>query len=134
MNVTPLVDIVLVLLIIFMVIIPAMEEGIEVDLPKVIHVAGDEDSDTDPFVLVLTAGERVYLDDELVPEAALEARLREASMREPNRKLMLRADSTARYGEVRRLFHLAQSAGFPGVSLRANQPEDAAAAAAAQAE
>jgi biopolymer transport protein TolR len=130
MNVTPLVDIVLVLLIIFMVVIPAMEEGIEVELPKVINVGDEADADTNPFVLVLTESGRVYLDDELVSDESIEAKLREASMREPNRKLMLRADAAVRYGDARRLFHVAQSAGFPGVSLRANQPEDAVATAA----
>ncbi len=126
MNVTPLVDVVLVLLIIFMVVVPMMEGGATVDLPGLVHVDEEAKSKVDPFALAITADGRMYFErDELAPDA-LKARLVEANRREPTRRLVLRGDIGTRYGDVRKLFKICQSVGFPGISLRANQIEDAA--------
>jgi biopolymer transport protein ExbD len=127
MNVTPLVDVVLVLLIIFMVVIPAMADGIDVDLPRVMNVGDEDEAAAEPLVLTITEAATTYLEDELVPTDALEDALRAASARDPSRRLMVRADSRLPYSEARSVFRVAQGAGFPGVSLRANRPEVAAA-------
>jgi biopolymer transport protein TolR len=121
MNVTPLVDVVLVLLIIFMVVIPAMEKSAQVDLPSIFNVDPEAKSKTDPFTLSLTTDGTMYLEqDQLTPET-FAARLREANEREPSRRLVLRADRKAPYGDVRKLFAVCQDIGFPGVSLRVNE-------------
>ena len=133
MNVTPLVDVVLVLLIIFMVVIPAMSEVVEVKLPGVTHV--DEkstDEKAKPFILSVSDEGDLYLDEDKVPPAKLELALRAASRREPARKLVLRADVGVPYGKIRPLYRVVQEVGFPGVSLRVNHQRPEAGATAAR--
>ena len=121
MNVTPLVDVVLVLLIIFMVVIPAMEKSAQVELPSIFNVDPEAKSKTDPFTLSLTTdGSMFFEQDALAPEDFV-AKLRASNEREPSRRLVLRADRKAPYGEVRKLFKACQDVGFPGVSLRVNE-------------
>ena len=129
MNVTPLVDVVLVLLIIFMVIVPMMEGGATVELPGLVHVDEEAKSKVDPFTLAITADGSMYFERDKLEPAALKARLREANLREPARRLLLRGDVNTRYARVRSLFKICQGIGFPGISLRANQKELAAAGA-----
>ncbi len=125
MNVTPLVDVVLVLLIIFMVVIPMMEKS-HVVLPSIFNVDPDAKSKTDPFTLSLTSDGGMYFErDRLEPDEFM-AKLRAANQREPQRRLVLRADHAAHYGDVRKLFKLCQEIGFPGISLRVNERKDAA--------
>ena len=128
MNVTPLVDIVLVLLIIFMVVLPNTESGASVELPTMEH-AQEDPEDEEPFMLSIEdSGARFFEAQRLSDERFLEV-LEMAHDREPERKIMLRADRDVRYGRVRRLFAIAQDIGFPGVMLRvnANPDEDVAA-------
>jgi biopolymer transport protein ExbD len=121
MNVTPLVDVVLVLLIIFMVVVPMMEKSAHVDLPSIFNVDSEAKGKTDPFTLSLTSDGAMYFERDRLDEPAFVATLREANRREPNRRLVLRADRTARYANVRKLFKVCQEVGFPGVSLRVNE-------------
>jgi biopolymer transport protein TolR len=120
MNVTPLVDVVLVLLIIFMVVIPAMEQGLNIVVPGIFNVDDKIDEKAKPFMLSLTRDGKVFLEEENVPWPALENRLRQASRREPNRRLVIRGDGNVPYGKVRGLYKSVQEVGFPGVSLRVN--------------
>jgi biopolymer transport protein TolR len=129
MNVTPLVDVVLVLLIIFMVVLPAMEQGQEIRVPAIGHVDEKTEEKVKPFILSLTRAGEVFLDDEPISPVDLERRLREASRREPARKLVLRGDGGAPYGHVRRLYRSVQEVGFPGVSLRVTHRKDEGAVA-----
>jgi biopolymer transport protein ExbD/biopolymer transport protein TolR len=129
LNVTPLVDVVLVLLIIFMVVIPAMEKSAQVDLPSIFNVDPEAKSKTDPFTLSLTTDGSMYFEqDKLEPDAFLST-LRAAQEREPGRRLILRADHKALYGDVRKMFVACQEVGFPGVSLRVNELKGGAQAA-----
>jgi len=121
MNVTPLVDVVLVLLIIFMVIIPMMEKSAKVELPSIFNVDPDAKGKTDPFTLSLTAAGDVFLEQEPLQPSDSARKLREANDREPSRRLVLRADRAARYADVRAMFKVCQEVGFPGVSLRVNE-------------
>jgi biopolymer transport protein TolR len=134
MNVTPLVDVVLVLLIIFMVIIPAMEKSARVDLPGIFNVDEEAKGKTDPFTLSLTEdGGMFFEQDRLEPDQFLE-KLKDANLREPSRRLILRADRNARYADVRALFKACQEVGFPGISLRVNEvKKDGASASVAPA-
>jgi biopolymer transport protein ExbD len=121
MNVTPLVDVVLVLLIIFMVVIPMMEKSAHVELPSVFNVDPEAKGKTDPFTLSVQADGSLFFErDRLEPDALL-AKLRDANEREPHRRLVLRADHAAHYGDVRGLFKQCQEIGFPGISLRVNE-------------
>lgn len=121
MNVTPLVDVVLVLLIIFMVVVPMMERSAHVELPSIVNVDPEPKGKTDPFVLSIDSDGHMYFDRDVVDEDTLLTRLRDANDREPQRRLVLRADRTARYADVRRMFKACQEIGFPGVALRVNQ-------------
>jgi biopolymer transport protein TolR len=121
MNVTPLVDVVLVLLIIFMVVIPAMDKSANVEIPSVFNVDPDAKGKIDPFTLSLTADGAMYFERERLEPDSFTATLAAASRREPSRRLVLRADRAARYGDVRRLFKTCQKLGFPGMSLKVNE-------------
>ena len=91
MNVTPLVDIVLVLLIIFMVVLPNQEKGAAVEVPTIAH--GEEDPDEgEPIILSIDDQGRMYLDAQRLDDETFTAALDQAHAAEPERKLMLRAD------------------------------------------
>ena len=74
MNVTPLVDIVLVLLIIFMVVLPSMEQNAAVELPNIFHVDEEPEGRIDPATVSITADRRLFLEQDELPRAELEAR------------------------------------------------------------
>ena len=121
MNVTPLVDVVLVLLIIFMVVIPMMEKSAHVELPSIFNVDPEPKGKTDPFTLSLTSDGSVFLERDRLEESNVLSRLREANEREPQRRLVLRADRAAHYADVRKMFKVCQEVGFPGIALRVNE-------------
>ena len=120
MNVTPLVDVVLVLLIIFMVVIPMMETSPHITLPDIFHPDEEVKGKTDPFTLSVTLEGDLYFEKERLEPEALEARLREENRKAPTRRLVLRADRGTKYKSVRDLFAVTQTVGFPGVSMRVN--------------
>jgi biopolymer transport protein ExbD/biopolymer transport protein TolR len=124
MNVTPLVDVVLVLLIIFMVVIPAMEKSAQVDLPSIFNVDEEAKGKVDPFTLSLTTDGSLHFEQDKLDEDDFVRVLKEANEREPARRLILRADTKAHYGKVRKLFKICQELGFPGISLRVNELGD----------
>jgi biopolymer transport protein TolR len=121
MNVTPLVDVVLVLLIIFMVVIPAMDQSAAVDLPSLLNVDKEAKSKVDPFTLSLTASGDLYFEQNQLSIERMAEVLREANHKDPSRRLILRADRVAKYGVVRDLFKSCQEVGFPGVALKVNE-------------
>jgi biopolymer transport protein TolR len=123
MNVTPLVDVVLVLLIIFMVVLPRMENEAQLELPHIFNVDEEPRGRTDPITVSVTADHRMYLEQTELERASLEAQLRQLHDVTPTRRVILRGDSALRYQEVRSVFELCQSIGFPGVSLRVGQRE-----------
>ena len=96
-NVTPLVDVVLVLLLVFMVTAPMMSRGIDVSLP----VANQPATDVEDRVSVsVNANERVYVGDQLVTLPMLEDRLRAMMEGRSSKVVYLRADENLRYGRV----------------------------------
>lgn len=123
MNVTPLVDVVLVLLIIFMVVLPAMDEQVRLEIPAVTEAdeARSEITERNSYTLAITASGGYYLDSQPLPTGSVEGQLRAAHRAAPTKKLILRGDRTLSYGTVRRVFATAQNIGFPGVLLRVNR-------------
>ncbi|HEX7410146.1 MAG TPA: biopolymer transporter ExbD [Candidatus Binatia bacterium] len=117
MNVTPLVDIVLVLLIIFMVVAPRMNQDIQVDLPGIFNPDPDIKGTMDPLKVAIPKAGEYYIDDQLYNLDGVAAYLSERHAAEPLRKLVLRADAGLRYGEVRDIMARAQEIGFPGLSF-----------------
>jgi biopolymer transport protein TolR len=96
-NIIPLVDVTLVLLLIFMLTAPLMYRGIDVNLPK---TSGKPTATEERMVLTLTKDQTVYLNDKLVPLAALEQRLATAFKTRQDKTLYLRADQALQYGFV----------------------------------
>ncbi|MBX3245602.1 MAG: biopolymer transporter ExbD [Myxococcales bacterium] len=119
MNVTPLVDIVLVLLIIFMVVLPNTDPGASVELPTIQHGEDDPEGE-EPFVLSIGRDGRLHFEERRLDDERFAQVLDEAHARAPERKIILRADRRTPYGRVRALFKVAQQVGFPGVMLRTN--------------
>jgi biopolymer transport protein TolR len=125
MNVTPLVDVVLVLLIIFMVVIPALQQGVNIELPGILNADDKKEaSGGQPFTLSVSKEGEIFFEEDKVAWKDLEATLRAAAKREPGKRIVLRGDKGAEYGDVRRLYHTAQQVGFPGVSLKVNHRID----------
>jgi biopolymer transport protein ExbD len=116
-NITPLVDVVLVLLIIFMVVAPQMEQDIPITLPGIFNPDPDAEGARAPTMLSLTKDGQLYIESQAYDlESALTA-LGELHANEPLKRLALRADATLRYVDVRDVFFRLQELGFPGVSL-----------------
>lgn len=122
-NVTPLVDIVLVLLIIFMVVTPAIAQGETVQLPEVFKI-DKVAKDVDPIKLVASANGALLLNGKKIERANLEERLTALHAQSPNRQVLLNTDVKLRYVHVRDLLALLQRVGFKGVSLKV-QPKQA---------
>ncbi len=116
-NVTPLVDVVLVLLIIFMVIVPQMEAGASVDVPGIRHPDA-QTSASQPLTVSITAGGSIFLEKMPVDRAQLVDELKRHRAIAPSQRLVLKGDKTVSYGTVRAIFKDCQGLGFPGVSLQ----------------
>ena len=116
-NVTPLVDVVLVLLIIFLVVAPRAEGGAAVDLPAIGFPDEAAKGRLDPIEVTYDAAGRYWLEQEEVAKAEVEARLRGLHDADAARRVVLRGDRTLAWGEVRGLFVLCERIGFAGVSL-----------------
>ncbi len=129
MNVTPLVDVVLVLLIIFMVILPAAVGDMNLELAKMENPDEERKGEPEPYVLSIDADGRLYLDDYAVTREQLDDHLRAANAEDPTKKLVLRGDHRLVYKQVRDVMAVVQDVGFPGVALRATKAalDDAAA-------
>src|SRR5512134_1185470 len=96
-NVTPLVDVMLVLLVIFMVTAPILQQGMSVNLPRV--QAGPLTGADDQLVVTVTAQESVALNDKRMTIPELQDALRAVVRDRPDRQVFLRADAEARYGQ-----------------------------------
>ena len=117
-NVTPLVDVMLVLLIIFMITAPLLVAGVPVDLPE--SRAGALDQDARPVQIALDAQGGIFIDDAAVTEAALPRRLADiAAQPAPpeGRRIYLRADRGLDYGRVMRVMGELNRAGLNRVAL-----------------
>jgi biopolymer transport protein ExbD/biopolymer transport protein TolR len=118
-NVTPLVDVVLVLLIIFMVITPALNDGEHVELPEIFNP--DKKKEMEPIDVTMAVNGVVLVDKERVEPAQLRERLVALHKENEERKLMLKADSALPYKKLRETFAMIQGIGFRGVSLKVVQ-------------
>jgi len=96
-NIIPLVDVILVLLLIFMLTAPLMHRGIDVTLPK---SSAKPTATEERLVLTLTKEQTIYLNDKLVPVAGLEPRLRDAIKARADKTVYLKADQALSYGFV----------------------------------
>jgi biopolymer transport protein TolR len=114
-NVTPLVDVMLVLLIIFMVSAPMMTTGIDVDLPKT-HAAR-MDVEEQKLLLTITKEQKVFLGETEVPYDNLEAALTTNARLQRERELYLQADENVPYGFVAKVMALIRKGGIEKLGL-----------------
>jgi biopolymer transport protein ExbD len=114
-NITPLVDVMLVLLVAFVITIPALTNAIHVNLPRTVQTTPPEQQKA-ITVTVDNVG-KIYFDDVVVAEADLESRLQsiKASSAEPS--LHLRADERVPYGSVAKVMAAIEHSGIPKVSV-----------------
>jgi biopolymer transport protein ExbD/biopolymer transport protein TolR len=117
MNVTPLVDVVLVLLIIFMVVAPRMDQDVQVELPGIFNPDPEVKTQVDPLKLsVAKKGEYFINEEQYDLDGAIDVLSAEHAA-DPYRRLVLRADARLTYGDVRDILARAQQVGFPGMAL-----------------
>ena len=114
-NVTPLVDVMLVLLIVFMVTAPMLTVGVPVDLPKT-HAAKLNDQ-VEPIVISVDASGKSYLQETELEGEALIARLRAITDSNPDARIYVRGDKNLAYGRVMEIMGEVAAAGFSKVSL-----------------
>ena len=114
-NMTPLIDVMLVLLVIFMITAPLMTTSLKLDLPK---TEGARPSDAALFLAVaINEQGQLFVGDEAVSAEQLLQRAREAAQRDPLTEVQLRADSRVPYGRVAELIGLVQDAGLSRVGF-----------------
>jgi biopolymer transport protein ExbD len=119
-NVTPLVDVVLVLLIIFMVVTPMLQRGKDVQLPKSIYVDKDPKGG-DPLILSITKDGKVWVEKDQYEADTLEKRLADEIVASPYRPFLLKGDQSVTVGDVRKVMAIARKAGARGVRVAVEQ-------------
>jgi biopolymer transport protein TolR len=118
-NVTPMVDVMLVLLVIFMVTAPLLTVGVPVDLPKTnaAPITGQDE----PVVVSVNAQGNVYLQDTELPLENLVARLSAITENKPDTRIFVRGDRSINYGRIMEVMSVINEAGFRRVALVAEQ-------------
>ncbi len=114
-NVTPFVDVMLVLLIVFMVTAPLLTVGVPVDLPKTRAQALGQDRE--PLSVTIRSNGRIYLQNTLVPEDDLVPRLNAIAANGYDQRIFVRGDKSVDYGRVMEVMGLLSAAGFTHIGL-----------------
>jgi biopolymer transport protein TolR len=114
-NVTPFVDVMLVLLIVFMVTAPLLTVGVPVDLPKTRAPALGQDRE--PLSITVRRDGVIFLQKEQVAEATLVDKLKAIASNGYNQRIFVRGDDRANYGKVMEVMGLLASAGFTHIGL-----------------
>jgi biopolymer transport protein TolR len=117
MNVAPLVDVVLVLLIIFMVVTPQMEAGAAIELPTASNLDARKPK-KEPFVIGVAKDGKVFFEKNPAPSTDLIGDLEQLKASDPSRSLRIKGDYRAAYTQVREVFRVAQAVGFPGIGIQ----------------
>ena len=117
-NVTPLVDVMLVLLIIFMITAPLMSHKIQVALPEAnLDKKEDVAPEVPPITIAIEADGTVFWNDEPVTEALMESRLSVEAQKTPQPQINIRGDKTTKYRTVKDVVQIAQSQGMRKVGF-----------------
>jgi biopolymer transport protein TolR len=120
-NVTPFVDVMLVLLIIFMVTAPLLTVSVPVDLPET--TASSTKNDKEPIVVTINSKAELFLQETKVDEAGLVARLAAITKNDANARIFVRGDSTLEYGQIMKVMGMISAAGYTKVALVAELPK-----------
>lgn len=116
-NVTPLVDVMLVLLIIFMVTAPMMQQGVNVDVPQAPGQPLDTKHEGETVVITITPDDQIQVDKKSVSENELVQSIVQAKKEKPNLAVNLRGDKKASYGTVLRIMAALSNAGIKDVGM-----------------
>jgi biopolymer transport protein TolR len=127
-NVTPLVDVMLVLLVVFMVAAPLLTVGVPVDLPQT--QAPPITEPKEPLVITINGAGSIYLQETEVPTDSVVPRLEAITGSNPDAVIYVKGDKAINYGRVLEVMSLVNAAGFRKVSLIASPPQSATAKAA----
>ena len=121
-NVTPLVDVMLVLLIIFMVAAPMLTVGVPIDLPQT--QAKAMNSDTQPITISVNSQGEVYLQETKIPLEEVVPKLEAIATTGYNERIYVRGDTAAAYGTVMQVMARISAAGFKNIGLVTQQEQD----------
>lgn len=122
-NVTPMVDVMLVLLIIFMITAPLLTVGVPIDLPKT--DAPQITQPSEPLVISINKDGVIYLQESETPLENLVPRLAAITESKPDTKIFVRGDRNVDYGRIMEVMGTVASAGFAKVALIAEMPGQA---------
>ena len=121
-NVTPFVDVMLVLLIVFMVTAPLLTVGIPVDLPKI--KANALTDQKDPIEITIKLDGTVYLGESIVEVENIIPRLNAITDKNTEARIYVRGDRVVAYGRIMEIMSIINSAGYTKVALVAQNPTD----------
>jgi len=128
-NVTPLVDVCLVLLIIFMVVTPMLQKGVDVQLPVTENPDKKPENSNQTLISVKWANPPVYfLSQKPMSKQDFQKELDELYQRKPNAELVIKADQRLKYADVKEVMKMTKDAGFQNVGLIAEKKVNAPAA------
>jgi biopolymer transport protein ExbD/biopolymer transport protein TolR len=117
-NVTPMVDVMLVLLIIFMVITPMLQKGVSVDMAKATNTRDMQDADKeDAVVLAVTRDGKTYLGPDQVPVDQITPKVKDMISSKLDKTVYLRCDKNAKYGVVVSVVDNVRAAGVDSLGL-----------------
>ena len=120
-NVTPFVDVMLVLLVIFMITAPLLTAGVDVDLPKT--EAAQTKGQDEPLVISINAAGKIYLQETEIEADALVPRLQAIAANKPDQRIFIRGDRGLNYGRIMEIMGTISVAGFTKVALIAETPQ-----------
>jgi biopolymer transport protein TolR len=122
-NVTPLVDVVLVLLIIFMVVTPMLQKGMPVELPITKNPDKKPDSENQVIISV-KSDSTIYIEQNWVPKTELVSQLKEMHDRNPSREILIKGDARLMYKDIKKVMDMINEAGFENVGLVTEKVEE----------
>jgi biopolymer transport protein TolR len=126
-NVTPLVDVVLVLLIIFMVVTPMLQKGKDVQLPVTSNPDAKKSDDKNEILVSITKEGNIFLESTPTTKEQLLATMSETYQRSPGKTIVIKGDKRLTFGDVKDIMLIVNQSGFTNVAVMADKAQGGAA-------